>query len=236
LGGLALASSAGAWTGGSVLTASLAATSDFVFRGVSQSDGKPALQAGVEVEHPAGLFAGVWASTVEFGGELYRNDPRDLELDLYAGYGLELSRSWSLVGSVVRYTYPRADTPFDYDYDELGVAVQYRRAVLATSYSDNALGTQGAGFAWELTGQLPLRHGLEAGGGAGFYYLRVSEDDYLYWHLSLSRPWRRLKVQLAYIDTDGAARRRWGDTAGSRFVLSAAMAVWPLNPGFRRLD
>jgi len=237
LGGLLLlASSAEAGLDGMAITASFTATSDFVFRGVSQTDGQPSLQAGLEMEHPAGLFAGVWASTVQFSGDLYRDDPRDVEVDLYAGYGLELPRSWSLVSSVVRYTYPRADTPFDYDYNELGVAVQYRRAALASSYSDNALGTQDAGFSCELTGKLPLPRGLELGGGAGLYYLRASDDDYRYWHLSVSRAWRRVNLQLAYIDSDLSARRRWGDAAGSRVVLSAAVAAWHLNPRFRRPD
>ncbi len=43
----------------------LGATSDYVFRGVSQSDNDPALQGGVDVAYGI-LYAGVWASLVDF--------------------------------------------------------------------------------------------------------------------------------------------------------------------------
>jgi uncharacterized protein (TIGR02001 family) len=52
--------------------------SDYRFRGISLSDGRPALQAGIEVEH-GGWFAGAWGSTV--------SDARltGAEVDFYAG-------------------------------------------------------------------------------------------------------------------------------------------------------
>jgi len=60
---------------GGALNYNVAATSDYVFRGISQTDGDPALQGGVD--YSRGLFyAGAWASNVDFA---------DYELDLYAG-------------------------------------------------------------------------------------------------------------------------------------------------------
>jgi len=41
-------------------------TSDYVFRGVSQTDSSPAIQASLDYEHESGFFAGVWASNVDF--------------------------------------------------------------------------------------------------------------------------------------------------------------------------
>jgi len=60
---------------GGTISYNIGATSDYVFRGISQTDGDPALQGGVDYSH--GLFyVGAWASNVDFA---------DYELDLYAG-------------------------------------------------------------------------------------------------------------------------------------------------------
>src|SRR5437588_773737 len=56
----------------------LAVTSDFIYRGLSQSSGSAALQADLHADTPGGAFGGVWAST------------RAHDLDPYAGYDLEL--------------------------------------------------------------------------------------------------------------------------------------------------
>ena len=57
---------------------SIALVSDYRFRGISLTDGQPALQAGVAYDHPTGLFAGLFASNVDLdpggsglGGQVY---------------------------------------------------------------------------------------------------------------------------------------------------------------------
>lgn len=62
----------------------LAFTSDYVFRGQTQTDKNPAVQAYIEGDYK-GLYAGAWASNVDFG------DKEDYEVDLYAGYRNELA-------------------------------------------------------------------------------------------------------------------------------------------------
>ena len=60
---------------GGTISYNVAATSDYVFRGFTQTDGDPAIQGGIDYSH--GLFyVGGWASNVDFA---------DYELDLYAG-------------------------------------------------------------------------------------------------------------------------------------------------------
>jgi uncharacterized protein (TIGR02001 family) len=66
----------------SPLTATLTATSQYVSRGIRQSWGGPALQAGLDYAHPGGWSAGTWASTIR--RPLHRKRP--LEWDLYGGY------------------------------------------------------------------------------------------------------------------------------------------------------
>jgi uncharacterized protein (TIGR02001 family) len=60
---------------GGTISYNVSATSDYVYRGLSQTAGDPAIQGGVDYSH--GLFyVGGWASNVDFA---------DYELDLYAG-------------------------------------------------------------------------------------------------------------------------------------------------------
>ena len=78
----------------------LSITSDYVFRGLSQTAGKAAVQGGYDISHTSGLSAGVWASNVSsaIGG---------LEIDLYANYGFKVGAVDLSVG-YINYTYNTA--------------------------------------------------------------------------------------------------------------------------------
>ena len=60
--------------------------SQYVFRGLTQTSEKPAIQGGVDYAHASGFYAGAWASNVSWleDGGVYDNS--SLELDLYGGY------------------------------------------------------------------------------------------------------------------------------------------------------
>lgn len=94
----------------SPVTWSLAATTDYVFRGVSQTDEGPALQAGLTYNAPFGLYVGAWGSNVDFGDPDPENGVRgvDTELDFFVGYSHDFNDSWNLDVSAVRYTYSGA--------------------------------------------------------------------------------------------------------------------------------
>ncbi|HQR51486.1 MAG TPA: TorF family putative porin [Methylophilaceae bacterium] len=60
--------------------------SQYIFRGLTQTDRKPALQGGVDYTHASGLYAGAWGSNISWleDSGLYENS--SLELDAYGGY------------------------------------------------------------------------------------------------------------------------------------------------------
>ncbi|MEO6102059.1 MAG: TorF family putative porin, partial [Pseudoxanthomonas sp.] len=98
----------------SPISVSLAATTDYVFRGVSQTDNGPAFQAGLNYSAPFGLYAGVWGSNVDFG----EGGP-NFEVDYYVGWNKDLSDAWNLDLGVTRYTYESADSGYgDIDSNE----------------------------------------------------------------------------------------------------------------------
>src|SRR5690606_34996521 len=81
LAGLAAASTAHAGTSGSVTV-----TSDYLFRGVTQTDREPALQGGVTWTAESGFYAGGWGSSISW---LADSDPAvssQVELDGFVGY------------------------------------------------------------------------------------------------------------------------------------------------------
>ena len=39
---------------------------DYIFRGYTQTGNEPAIQGGFDVEHSSGLYAGTWASNVDW--------------------------------------------------------------------------------------------------------------------------------------------------------------------------
>ncbi|MEY4592245.1 MAG: hypothetical protein RIR18_1140, partial [Pseudomonadota bacterium] len=71
------------------LTANVGLVSDYVFRGITQTHGAPALQAGVDYAHESGLYIGTWGSNVSWVGDLvsggYAKGSR-YEVDVYGGY------------------------------------------------------------------------------------------------------------------------------------------------------
>src|SRR5690606_10986980 len=105
--GAAVVAGAGSASAEGVVSASVALTSDYVFRGVSLSDG-PAVQGGFNYSADS-WYAGVWGSNVVEG----------LELDVYVGFTPTTGPiEWDL--GVIGYLYPDADDDIaEYDYFEL---------------------------------------------------------------------------------------------------------------------
>src|SRR5690606_20726948 len=81
----------------------IAAASDYVWRGVTQTDGKPALMGEITVSHESGFYAGAWVGSADTGDPDPGGGP---EVDAYLGGPGELSDSVALDLSVMRAEYP----------------------------------------------------------------------------------------------------------------------------------
>jgi len=104
-------------------TGNVAVTSDYYFRGVSQTNGKPALQGGFDYEHSSGFYVGNWNSNVSatdfFPGA-------SLEMDLYGGYKFEVAPDFNLDVGVLRYYYPGVTTTPSANTTEAYIAASYK--------------------------------------------------------------------------------------------------------------
>ena len=102
---LASAQAAAAAEPASPLTGNMTLTSDYRFRGISQSFRLPAIQGGIDWAHESGFYLGNWNSSVS--GNSYPNGA-SLEMDFYGGYKLALSKEFTLDFGGIYYYYPGA--------------------------------------------------------------------------------------------------------------------------------
>ena len=112
---------------------SVSLVSDYIFRGQSQSWGRPSLQFAVEADHKSGLYAGFSAETVSDKWLPGAN----LEADYYAGFRSTLPGIASAVGfdvGAIYYTYPNGD--WDQSaFPSKSATLDTAEAYLALSYS-----------------------------------------------------------------------------------------------------
>jgi uncharacterized protein (TIGR02001 family) len=193
------------------LRGSLAAQSDYRFRGISQTDRQIAPQASLTVEGPDGWYAGTWASRLRY------KDGADttVEWDIYAGKRFKLGENTELNIQPYYYAYP------DHDEDVTGLRYSYFELItgLTHKFGDLTLGVMGAyspewfaesGTGWWLAGSASYTvtdwlslsgnlgrqwaHGFNTTTGAGF--------PYYYWDAGFTATWRQFAFDVRYIDTD----------------------------------
>lgn len=78
-------------------------TSDYRFRGVSQTQNGMAVQGGVDYTHSSGFYAGNWNSSVS--GSVYAGGA-GVESDVYAGFKKEIAKGLTLDVGSMNYFYP----------------------------------------------------------------------------------------------------------------------------------
>jgi uncharacterized protein (TIGR02001 family) len=211
----------GPWSG------SIAATTDYVFRGVSQTYGGAALQGGLNYQSPAGWFAGAWASNVDpypFGSD-------SAEVNVYTGFGWALSSEWTARASYTRYFYAWDRRRKPYDYGEFAVTVGFEDRLAATvSYQPDSTRYSTLGYvrnkpssAYELTGRWPLPRGFALVGGGGYYDLtHLYGVGYWSANAGVSYIHGRFSVDITRFFSDGTVRRLFEDaSADGRWVATA---------------
>lgn len=206
------------------VSGSVAVTTDYIYRGTSQTAGEAAAQAGVQFHSSAGWNAGMWGSSVDFqngAGLAY-------ELDLQAGYSWSLSPDWSLQLGYVHYAY-LDDGDADYDYDEVSVSVSYQqRASASVSWSPNTskrmywgLVSERRALAYELSLLQPVHPRWSLCAGVGYYDLSdFADTGYWYWSTGIAFTWQGMQLDVLHIDTDASGRRLFKERAGSRWTAT----------------
>lgn len=179
------------------ISANVALTSDYVFRGFSQTDEEPAIQGGFDYEHASGFSAGAWASNVDFDD----GDEAHIEIDVYAGYAGSLTPDLGWNGGLIYYAYPGADDDLDYDYWEAYAGLSYSIASLTYYYSPDFFGSTGDGHYIDLGADVTLPY--EIGLNLHVGYQEIDDlDSYVDWKVGLARELYGVSFDVSYHDTD----------------------------------
>jgi uncharacterized protein (TIGR02001 family) len=120
--------------GGFEISGNVALTSDYRFRGITQSAEDPAVQGGFDAEFGPGFYIGTWGSVVDFGGGEYGS----LELDYYAGWASSIGDTdFGIDVGYIYYDYPGDDGDVEGDYQEVYVSGSWRDLAIGVHYSDD---------------------------------------------------------------------------------------------------
>lgn len=191
------------------LSGNVTVTSDYAFRGISQTLREPAVQGGLDVSGPSGLYVGVWGSNLNFGEDLAGGGRAQLELDVYAGLARDLyGVSWKL--GAIYYGYPGAADSRNYDYVELGLAAGrdfgVAEAGVSAAWSPDFFAGSGSGLYLSGAVGIPLpsvfSFGLAAGRQALEDNAAFGAGDYAHWQASLTAALYGFALTAAYVDTD----------------------------------
>ena len=109
------------------LSANIGVTSNYVWRGVSQTGNDAAVSGGIDYGHDSGFYAGTWASNVDFGGD------EGAEVDFYGGFGNDIGDSgFSYDVNAIYYYYPNFDNS---DFAEIGGSIGWKWFNVGLSYT-----------------------------------------------------------------------------------------------------
>ena len=196
-----------------------ALTSDYVFRGVSQTDEDPALQLGMDFSFDNGFYVGAWGSNVDFG-----TGSPDIELDTYIGWNTDLSDSVNLDLMLNRYNYfGEADWYGSADYNELIATLSVNETYNFTlGYTNDVYNLDDDGYYYGLAGSWGLGEawGLDASVGRSAFGSSTFIEDYTDWSLSVNRDVGPVNIALGYYGTDSDGEWNFGEAADDRVVLT----------------
>ncbi len=200
-------------------SANFAITSDYVFRGFSQSASRPAVQAGVDATYKW-FYIGAWGSLIDFG-RIGNKDVAHQEIDYYAGIKPVLGPVTLDLG-VIYYTYPNAFDPgAELDYVELkfgGSMSPWKDASVGVTFFYSPEYTGKTGDVWTVEGTFsqafaPVRNvtpsvsatlGYQSGDTLAYQVVFGNgADNYLYWNVGLGLGFGdNFSLDFRYWDTD----------------------------------
>lgn len=171
------------------ISANLAITSNYVWRGMTQTSNSPAIQGGIDLGYK-GFYLGTWGSNISWTAD----DSSSLEADFYAGYAGEVGG----FGYDIGYAY--------YAYPNVSDANNFDEAYLKLSYDFGGFGVNGGYYIgvdsnietpdyWDagITVDLPMDFTFAATYGDYDEY----GENYI---VSLAKTFGKFEISVAYTD------------------------------------
>lgn len=206
-------------------SANISIATDYVYRGISQTSENPAIQGGFDINSESGLYAGVWASNVAFDGSI--------EIDLYAGYGGNITEDVEFDIGILRYEYPedaQGGAP-DSSFNEVYASVAFKGLTFGFAYtpeffaeSDQATYIH-AEYDIALSNDLSLN--LHFGRQAISDNNAFGTPDYTDYSIGLSKSFNQIDFSLTAYDTNLSNRECFGGGSDceARVVLAVSKSL-----------
>lgn len=202
-------------------TGNVGIVSDYIFRGISQTQHKPALQGGVDYNHASGLYAGTWASNVNWVRDTGFKTENSLEWDFYGGYKGSFLGDFTYDVGILTYYYPgdrvanMNDTNSTEIYAGLGwkfITFKYSHTVSPYLFgwqSTTGEKTRGSQY-FDLSANYDLGDGWGVNAHVGRQLIKnFSYASYTDWKIGVTKDLGVGVVGLSYTDTNA---KSCGDT------------------------
>ncbi len=192
--------------------------SNYVFRGVSQTENQPAVFGSAKVSYDQ-FYAASGAENVDFHNGI------DAEYDLSAGWTPSLDGFHFDLGAI-RYGYVDAPAHVDIDTTEIRGAVSHRfgtvKLGVAVNYASDYFGTKKDGTYFEGNASDAITDQLVASGAIGHQAISAG-NNFSAWNLGASYAFtKNIALDLRYLDTDG---HRFGTMYRSHYVAAVKLAL-----------
>lgn len=182
------------------LTGNAGVMSEYLFRGLGQSDGA-SVYGGLDYNHDTGFYAGTWAATINFGGsptgETGAFNSVGTELDLYGGYAGS-TESFSYNVGAIYYVYTEEDENDDpdtsYDTPEVYGSLGFGPVSIDAYWApDTYFGVDDSAYGVGVAGSIPISELFSVDGGIGYNggdgnagFLPAGDDEYMLYTLGVS--------------------------------------------------
>lgn len=197
------------------ISANISLVSDYAFRGISQTDQRPALQGGFDYEHDSGFYVGVWGSNVSWLSDAEQgtgeNSSNSLEIDVYAGYATELGPIGIDVG-LLQYYYPgdfdsswRAATGIENPNTlegYIGLSWEFLSFTYSHAFTDLfGIDNSKNSKYYDLSASYEIVENLTLDAHYGYSSIK-NADNYKDWSLGATYSFGGFDIGLHYVDTD----------------------------------
>jgi uncharacterized protein (TIGR02001 family) len=201
-----------------VFSFNLTGASNYVFRGVSQTENDPAIFGSAKVSYDQ-FYAAVGGENVNFHNGI------DAEYDMSAGWTPSVGEFNFDVGAI-RYGYVNAPAHTDIDTTEIRGAVSRKfgdvKIGAALNYAIDYFGSKKDGTYVEGNASYAITDQLTASGAVGHQAISAG-NDFAMWNMGASYAFtKNIALDLRYLDTDG---HRFGNLYRSHYVAALKLSL-----------
>jgi len=237
---LAASSFAGAAHAAVAVTGTAALTSDYLFRGISQSSNGMAVQGSFTATDDSGIYFTAWGSSISAEATT-KSSSAGTEIDTLLGYTTTKGDVTYDIG-IMRYNYPGADKAVPnlsgtvlgrQSYNEAYASIAYKGAKLGTAFSDDYFGKTGrfnyvyADYAAPITEKIGVIAHVGwnkfANNGTNTF-LGAGGDAYFDYKAGFTTSVAGVNLEAAYIGADSVAQQSYTQITKGRAVFTVSKA------------